>query len=649
MASASSAKAPSNPGLASPPLPPKDEVGVVVASDARSAASTAPETALASGSSVDQTTLPADNSGSPSSPIQSSAQSPRISGLPLATPAGALVFSNVLGGAGAAPARPSEQHALSQTQPDLVQALQLVLDQLSDFSSRLTHLETRCAPPATIALHVQGGGDGVAQGGPPGGIFATGREAPPALPGVSGDSTPTPGAAVLVGHVSDATRDTADGAVSGSLFLPPHSLASGEVAASVPDPQSHGLARLGGLSTPFPKASSFLAGGQRPPASSATAATPETVQSSTSAHTGHQSISSSLVHASAVVATVPVPQLRDPTSGVVAKWLDQIESYVLQGVLPSLTPYLSERVKSVLLTRGYGLAGEPAFDSLPTFEQLQVMRRFLCSRDKLAERMAIKVPLKSVTTAAALREQIVTTIARLREWMTSFGGSEAEAVAQLMSSFPSTAKSLFEELAKNTYAGYLAHTRPDIAHPRITFDLAAASIAVSYPQFCSFTPGDQEAVWSALLSRAPTVAGDTGSGSAGAGAASNSRGGRASSGSGSFRGGAKGASHSFSDAQPAQQSQQRQQRPTIASLTPEQRDLLRQLEAQGAISVHSSRNSAATAAAPSPSAKRESAPSGAAESQRGGRGGHRGGHGGRGGRGGGVGQRGDHGATNASF
>jgi len=189
---------------------------------------------------------------------------------------------------------------------------------------------------------------------------------------VSGGPTPTPGAAVLVGHVSDATRDSADGAVNGSLFLPPHSSANGGAAASAPDPQSHGLARLGGLSTPFPRASSFLAGGQRPPMSSAMAATPETLQSSTSAHTGHQSISSSLVHSSAVVATVPVPQLRNPAPGAVAKWLDQIESYVLQGVLPSLTPYLSERVKSVLLTRGYGLAGKPIFDSLPIVEQLHV-------------------------------------------------------------------------------------------------------------------------------------------------------------------------------------------------------------------------------------------------------------------------------------
>ena len=251
VACASSASAPSNPGFASPLPSRKEEIGAVVASDARSAAMTAPETALASFSNVDRTTPPADDSGSPFSPTQSSAQSPRTPGLPLATPGGALVFSNVLGGACAAPARPSETYALPQTQPDLVQALQLVLDRLSDISSWLVKLETRSAPSATIAPHEQGGGDGVAQGGPPGGIFAAGHDALPALPGVSGGSTPTPGAAVLVGHGSDATRDMIDGAVSGSLFLPPHSSANGGVVASVPDPQSHGLARRGDLSTPF--------------------------------------------------------------------------------------------------------------------------------------------------------------------------------------------------------------------------------------------------------------------------------------------------------------------------------------------------------------------------------------------------------------
>ena len=269
VACASSASAPSNPGFASPLPSPKEEIGAVVASDARSAAMTAPETALASFSNVDRTTPPADDSGSPFSPTQSSAQSPRTPGLPLATPGGALVFSNVLGGACAAPARPSETYALPQTQPDLVQALQLVLDRLSVISSWLVKLETRSAPSATIAPHVQGGGDGVAQGGPPGGIFAAGHDALPALPGVSGGSTPTPGLAVLVGHGSDATRDMIDGAVSGSLSLLPHSSANGGVVASVPDPQSHGPAWRGELSTPFDRASSFVAGGPRPPTSSA--------------------------------------------------------------------------------------------------------------------------------------------------------------------------------------------------------------------------------------------------------------------------------------------------------------------------------------------------------------------------------------------
>ena len=69
------------------------------------------------------------------------------------------MFSNVLGGACAAPARPSETYALPQTQPDLVQALQLVLDRLSDISSWLIKLETRSAPSATIAPRVLGSGD----------------------------------------------------------------------------------------------------------------------------------------------------------------------------------------------------------------------------------------------------------------------------------------------------------------------------------------------------------------------------------------------------------------------------------------------------------------------------------------------------------
>lgn len=646
VASAPPAAVPSHPGLASPPLPPAADINAGVASSggARSAAEPAPETAPSSCTpaleQVEQTRLPVGDSGSPFSSAPSSTMSPRNSSLPLGESGGESVTSGLPLGRPVARTRTYEPQ--TQSDPVLLQMLQRLLDQNASLSERLERLEAQAAAAALITPHVQGSGDGSARGGLPDSSFVAVNGASLAHPAASGGSTPAPGLAVLSAHVTDASRGAAGGAGHGTSDPLPFSSANGGVAACALNPQSRTVAQSVGFVTPGPRATSFLSGGQRPPAS-AMVATPETIQSSPSAHSAHQSISSSLVHASAVVATVPVPQLRDPSAGAVSKWLDQIDSYVRQGVLLSLTPYLAERVKSMLITRGYGIAGEPAFDSISAAEQMQALRHFLGMRDKLAERLAIRVQVRPDTTPAKLRDHIALVIARLREWMTTFGGSEAEALAQLMSSFQHTSKTLFEDLAKNTYAAYRARNLPAGAvQEPVVFNLDAASAAVSFPQYCTLSFPDQEAVWNSMLPRSnaadPGSASGAGSSKSGGVANSSSRSGGGSSGGSKSRGGAQvGAASSSSKSGGGQRSQQRAN--PLATLSSEQRELLKQLEDQGAISVTDSRRLGA-ATAPSPPAQRDGDPSNGTESQRGGRGGHRGG---RGGRGGGAGHRGGRG------